>query len=165
MRGRVDYFLNDHRTKSYKNDVAIEFKINCSSRPLIQRDLLKLDKIKKLDSKIAPLFINVFTKELNFRQYTKLKDLFFNTKVYAIITCPQLIEFYNKVDYQTLRKDIPNLVFIVNNARFLEQYVIPTTIPTIRLPNKGGMSKYINLYLPGREKWDKNKYIRYCEPE
>jgi hypothetical protein len=164
IRGRADYYLNDRECKSYANDVIIEFKINCMNEKLIKHDLTKLDRIKELNRSVAPLFINVFTKELDFLQYLKLKNTFFNAKAYAVSVCPKLNGFYYREGLETLQYDLNRITFIVNNARFLEQYIIPLQYPTIRLPNKGGMTKYINLYKAGREKWGNNKYVQFKKP-
>ena len=162
--GRADYYLDD-KSKSYRNDVVIEFKVNCHSTKLIKHDLNKLDKIKKINPYIAAVFINVITRELNFIRFLKLLDLFYDTKSYGVIICPKVKGFfYKNKNIEIIQYELNNTTFIVNNARFIETHLIPLKYPIIRIPNKGGMTKKINLYKPNREQYSKNKFIPFCSP-
>ncbi len=163
FNGRVDYYLDD-QTKSYRNDVIIEFKVNCINSNLIKHDLQKLDKIRRLNQLIAPLFINIFSKEVSFKQILKLKNLFFNTNAYVVMTCPRLTEFFIRNELEIIKYPLDNLTFIVNNARFLETHLIPINYDVVRFPNKGGLSKKINLYKQKREQYTKDKFVSYCDP-
>lgn len=172
--GRADFYLKRLGSKSYKDDVAIEFKVDCTSSNLIKHDLDKLNEIKKLNRFIAPIFINIFSKELNFREYLlKTQPLFENTKSYSITLCPKLNNFFVRDGLQILERKLPEISFIINHARFIETKLISTDYNVIRLPNKGGMSKQIHLYPQGRENYrgrtktgtiDPKQYIIYCDP-
>ncbi len=172
FNGRADYYLNDG-SRSYRNDIVIEFKVNCKNTSLIKHDLDKLDKIRRLNRYIAPIFINMFTKELDFRDYlNKTKKLFYDTKAYAITISPKIKNFFVRDDLQIIERKMEGVSFIINNARFIETGLIPTKFNVIRLPNKGGMLKNIHLYPSGRKQYrerkngfiDPTKYIIYCDP-
>lgn len=141
LDGRVDYYLND-QTSSYRNDVVIEFKVNCKKPTLIKHDLNKLENIKRLNNSIATIFVNVFTSSLNFQDYlSKTKKLFENTKVYCITIAPEIKGFFIREGSKIVERKLEGWSFIINNARFIETHLIPTKYNVIRIPNKGGLLK------------------------
>ena len=99
----------------------------------------------------------------NFIEYIKLKDLFFNTKAYSITICNKLNGFTYREGLEVKEYKNSGLSFIINNERFT--WIIPDGMEIIRLPNKGGMAKNINLYKTTREKRyylkTKEKYLKY----
>jgi hypothetical protein len=166
FNGRADFYLSDTSTKSYANDVVIEFKLNClvSRSKEIMHDIKKLEGIQKLNPKIAPLFINFFTSQVRFEEIMKISQFFSSTKVYAIFIAPSIENylFYNDREVRKYELSMPTI--ITSTARFLEQCIIPENIPTIRIPNLNGMTKKVGLCVkPKQIKHNSNKYIKYFE--
>ena len=112
---------------------------------------------------IAPLFINVFFDKLNFTEYLKLHSLYYKTKAYTITLCNGLTGFTYKDGLQIIEYKLNGITFIINSERFI--YLIPNGLPIIRLPNEGGMSKFINLYKPdfkrGEYQKSNQKYLTF----
>ena len=169
FNGRADFYLSDLTTKSYANDVIIEFKINCLSnrKKEIIHDIEKLEKIGTLNPKIAPFFINFFTTDLDFNEARKLFDMFFDSNTYVIFIAPNISNFKYKMDGEILKFKFLPPVVITNTPRLLDQCIIPNDIPTIRMPKKNGKTKYIGLCLSPKQSKLKgtNEYLRYYELE
>jgi len=164
FNGRADFYLSDPTTKSYANDVVIEFKLNCyfSRTKEIKHDIEKLEGIKNLNPKIASLFINVFTETLNFNEILKISELFSSTKIYSIFIAPSVDNYSYFKNGEVLKYQLSNPTIITSTARFLEQCIIPSTIPTIRIPNLKGMTKTIGLCVsPKQIKHHNNDYIKF----
>lgn len=164
FNGRADFYLSDSTTKSYANDVVIEFKLNCffSRTKEIKHDIEKLEGIKKLNPKIASLFINVFTDSLDFNEILKISDLFSSTKIYSIFIAPSIDNYLYFKDGEVLKYQLQSPTIITSSARFLEQCIIPETILTIRIPNLQGMTKSIGLCIaPKQIKHHSNDYIKH----
>lgn len=144
--GRADFYLADPRSKSYKNNVVIEFKNGCYNKEQILKDIRKLEGFHKLNNSISPLFINTFTTKLDFLKFLELVDVFQKTKVYSIAICPQLDNFFHMNGLETVKFPLDKTTIITSSARLLEQRIIPENVSTIRIPNLKGMTKFINLY-------------------
>jgi len=144
--GRADFYLADSASKSYRNNVVIEFKNNCFEKKEILKDIKKLEGFHSLNRSISPIFINTFTSKLDFLRFIGLIDLFEKTKVYSIAICPQLDNFFYLEGLETKKFLLDKTTIITSSARLLEQKIISEKISTIRIPNYEGMTKFINLY-------------------
>jgi len=144
LDGRADFYLNDTSTKSYKDDIVIEFKINCTNKNLINHDINKLEKIKILNPHIACLFINVFTSSIDFLQYLSVVDLFGKTKIYTLTICKNVNNFFIADNLEIKRFQLDKITIISSTDRFLS--LTPKSIPTIKVPSLNGQSKFIILY-------------------
>ena len=77
LDGRADFYLNDTSTKSYKDDIVIEFKINCTNKNLINHDINKLEKInieslfKNKSILNTNLIYNLLNNDSNNHNHTK----------------------------------------------------------------------------------------------
>lgn len=176
FNGRADYYLNDISTNSYQNDIIIEFKINCINKGLIKHDIDKLEKIKTLNPKIVCIFINVFTKKLDFINYLPVIDMFSQTKIYTVTISKSVDNFYIKKDLEIIRYPLNETTLITSTDRLIFSKIIPENTPTIKIPNFEGQTKYINIYPKARSNasfgkaWNKNKndekpYHRFINPK
>jgi hypothetical protein len=162
--GRADFYLSDSTTKSYANDVVIEFKFQClfSRKKEIKHDIEKLEGIKELNPKIVSLFVNVFSDTLDFNEILKISDLFASTKIYSLFIAPSIDNFFYFKEGEVLKYQLERPTIITSTARFLEQCIIPSTIPTIRIPNLQGMTKTVGLCIaPKKKKHHNNVYIKH----
>lgn len=174
--GRADFYLSNPISKSYKENVVIEFKNRCYNKQQILKDIRKLEGFHRLNKSISPLFINTFATKLDFLRYLELADLFQKTKVYSIAICPELDNFFYMDGLETRKFLLNKTTIITSSARLLEQKIIPEKISTIRIPNLNGMAKFINLYPNSKTnayfrksgcKGNKNEeppYIRFVHP-
>ncbi|MBL7921154.1 MAG: hypothetical protein JNJ40_12625 [Bacteroidia bacterium] len=144
--GRADFYLSDPKSKSYKNNVVIEFKNNCYDKKEIIKDIKKLEGFYKINKSISPIFINTFSSNLDFLRFLDLADIFAKTKVYSIAICPELDNFFYMDGLETKKFPLNKTTIITSCARLIEQRIIPESIPTVRIPNLDGMTKFINLY-------------------
>ncbi len=144
--GRADFYLSDHTSRSYKNDVVIEFKNNCYDKKEILKDIKKLEGFYKINNSISPIFINTFSTKLDFLRFLQLIDVFAKTKVYSITICPELDNFFYMDGLETKKFMLNRTTIITSCARLLEQKIIPEYVSTVRIPNLDGMTKFINLY-------------------
>lgn len=144
--GRADFYLSDPASKSYKNNVVIEFKNNCYDRKQILKDIKKLEGFYTVNTSISAIFINAFSSKLDFLNFLDQADLFSKTKVYGIAICPELDNFLYKDGFETKKFLLNKTTIITSCARLLEQKIIPQHIATVRIPNLDGMTKFINLY-------------------
>lgn len=166
FNGRADFYLSDTSTKSYANDVVIEFKLNCyaSRSKEIMHDIDKLERIQNLNPKIAPLFINFFTSNVNFDDIIKINKYFNSTKIYSIFIAPSVNNYLYYIDNEVRKYELQSPTIITSTARFLEQCIIPENIPTIRIPNLYGMTKTVGLCVkPKQIKHHSNQYIKYFD--
>lgn len=173
LNGRADFFLNDTSKKSYRDDIVIEFKINCTSKNLINHDIKKLEKIKTLNPHIACLFINVFTNTIDFLKYLSVIELFEKTKVYTLTISKSVNNFFIDDNLETKRFALEKTTIISSTDRFLS--LTPKNIATIKIPCFQGQNKFINLYPKSQsnsaygKSWNKNKndekpYFRFVNP-
>lgn len=165
-KGRADFFLADTETKSHRNNVAIEFKINCLNSKLIKHDIVKLKGMKALNPHLATIFINFFTVPLNFSELLKISSSFeAANKVYSIFIAPSVENFYYHDNGEILKYKLNKPTVVTTSARLLEQCIIPPNIPTIRLPTERSMLKFISLCLKPKtiKHIGNNEYIKYFE--
>lgn len=167
FNGRADFYLSDKTTTSYANNVIIEFKIDCfiSRKKEIKHDLDKLEKIKTLNSKIAPIFIDFFTQTLDFKEALKIFNLTDSSDSYILLIAPNLKNFKHTINGEILKYNFTSPVILTNTPRFLDQCLIPKDLPTVRIPKKYSKTKYIGLCLePKQSKYTGvNKYLRYVD--
>jgi hypothetical protein len=166
--GRADFFLADTETKSHRSNVAIEFKINCLNSKLIKHDIAKLEGMKALNPLLATIFIDFFTMPLNFGELLKISSSFeAANKVYSIFIAPSVDNFYYHEDGEILKYKLNKPTIVTTSARLLEQCIIPSNIPTIRLPTEKSMLKFISLCLKPKtiKHLANNEYIKYFELE
>jgi hypothetical protein len=166
FNGRADFYLKDTTSKSYANDVIIEFKINCfaSRTKEILHDIKKLEGIQTLNPMIAPLFINFFTNQVRFEEVLKACKHFNSTKIYCIFIAPSIDNYLFYTNNEVRKYELSTPTIITSTARFLEQSIIPENIPTIRIPNLNGMTKTVGLCIkPKQIKHHSNEYIKYFE--
>lgn len=166
FNGRADFFLADTETKSHRNNVAIEFKINCLNSKLIKHDIEKLEGIKKLNPLLATIFIDFFTEPLNFTELLKILPQFNSAnKIYSIFIAPSIENFSYYNDGEVLKYKLDKPTIVTSSARFLEQGIIPSNIPTIRVPTSKSMLKSIGLCLEPKTKKESgfNSYLKYFE--
>ncbi len=173
--GRADFYLSDSASKSYKNDVVIEFKNNCYDKKEIIKDIKKLEGFYKINKSISPIFINTFASKLDFLRFLDLADVFAKTKVYSIAICPELDNFFYMEGLETKKFPLNKTTIITSCARLLEQKIIPEYISTIRIPNLEGMTKFINLYpnsksnayfkkLRNKNRIEELPYVKFVHP-
>lgn len=174
--GRADFYLSDNTSRSYKNDVVIEFKNNCYDKKEIIKDIKKLEGFYRINKSISPIFINTFSSKLDFLRFLELIDVFAKTKVYSIAICPELDNFFFMDGLETKKFILNKTTIVTSCARLIEQKIIPQSIATIRIPNLDGMTKFINLYPNSKsnayfktpvKKKDREKaapYIKFVHP-
>lgn len=162
--GRADFFLSDIGTKSHRNNVAIEFKINCFKQKLIEHDIKKLEGIKNLNPLLATIFIDFFTEPLDFAGLIKIFPHFNEShKIYLVFIAPSVDNFVHYHNGEVLKYKLNKPTIITTSARFLEQGIIPPHIPTIRIPTSKSMMKFISLCVEPKIKKENgaNTYIKY----
>lgn len=162
--GRADFFLADTETRSHRNNVAIEFKINCLSPKLIKHDMEKLEGMKALNPLLATIFIDFFTVPINFGELLKVSSSFgAANKVYSIFIAPSVENFFYHNDGEILKYKLNKPTIITTSARLLEQCIVPPNIPTIRIPTANSMLKFISLCVSPKtlKHAGNNEYIKY----
>jgi len=170
INGRADFYLSDPETKSYYNDIVLEFKINCSNSQLILHDIKKLEKIKNLNPHLVGIFINVIESEIDFLKFLKIATLFSKTKIYVLVICERVVNFLIKDNFEIKEFSLKGTTLITNCDRLSSNSVVPNRIPTIRIPNLNGQTKFINVYPNSRRNsyWKKNKdekpFHRFSNP-
>jgi hypothetical protein len=173
LSGRADFYLSDSETKSYYNDIVLEFKINCRNLNLIRHDINKLEKIKKLNPHIVGIFINVIEDEIDFIKFLKVVDLFKKTKVYALVICDKVANFLinDKIERKILGLDSTTLITNCDRILGCGNRIEINEIPTIRVPNLNGQTKFINVYPNSKTNayWKQNKqkkpFFRFAYPQ
>lgn len=164
--GRADFFLSDTETKSHRNNVAIEFKINCLNSKLIKHDIDKLQGMKTLNPYLATIFVDFFTRPLNFSELLRVSSSFETaSKIYSIVIAPAVENFFYFNDGEVLKYKLIKPTIITTSARLLEQCIIPLNIPTIRIPTTKSMLKFISLCLKPKttDDFGGNEYIKYFD--
>jgi hypothetical protein len=163
--GEADFYIqfkSNSKSNIYSKEIVIEFKFNCTNEKLIKHDIDKLLQIKKLNPKIAPIFINYFTKSIDFVKYFKTLKLLKLAKVYEITIAPGVTNFTYKSGKEILEKKLVSPTFISSSDRFQSKIFLQDRFKLIATPGFESQRKKIALvyYLKGDQY--KKVSIPYC---
>lgn len=146
--GEADFYLqfeSNKKSNIYSKEIAIEFKFNCLNEMLIKHDIEKLLKIRKINPKIAPVFINFFTKAIDFNKYKKIITLFKKHKIYEIAIGPEVYGFLYKSGREILEAKLKSPTLISSSARFQSHFFLRNNTKLIATPGFDTQRKFISL--------------------
>ncbi len=150
--GFYDFYAEYNYARTCGKDVAIEFKINCQNLKLIKNDLEKLDYFSKKHKQAESIFIDVFTKEIDFNNLYRNIIGSIRTKANFIFIAPSFRKVYfNKTKHVVDCLEDDKILVVTNSLKVWQG--IPDSCIIVRTPDRQRstlLKPKMNIYYPGK---------------